>query len=102
MKKLIALSLAAVVAVTSIGATITIASAHGRDNWHERMHRDYDQSRGRPFGYVGPFFIEPNTDYQSDPHLAWCLAHYKTYNPATNRFFIKRGVSAVCVSPYPY
>ena len=102
MKKLIALTLAAMVAVTSIGATMTIASAHGRDDWHERKNRDDNQWRGRPGWYVGPLFIEPYTDYQSDPHIAWCLAHYKTYNPATNKFFIKRGVSAVCVSPYPY
>jgi hypothetical protein len=36
------------------------------------------------------------------PHVQWCMAHYKTYNPATNTYFIKPRVPAVCVSPYPY
>ncbi len=27
-------------------------------------------------------------------------ARYRTYNPGTNTFFIRKGVPAVCVSPY--
>ena len=120
MKKLIALSLAAVVAATSVVATMTTASANDRDDWrrHSLIHRDHDWGRGRPGGYMGPFFgsmwgmpepydvepyyVEPYPYYGSTAHIAWCLAHYKTYNPATNTFFIRRGVPAVCVSPYPY
>ena len=130
MKKLIALSLAAVVAATSVVATMTSASANDRDDWRRHspssqewrhpspiIHRDHNWWRGRPGGYTGPFFgsmwgvepydvepyyIEPYPYYGSDAHIAWCLAHYKTYNPATNTFFIGRGVPAVCVSPYPY
>ena len=35
------------------------------------------------------------------PHQLWCLEAYpNTYNPATNLFYIRPGVVAVCVSPY--
>ncbi len=33
-------------------------------------------------------------------HVAWCQARYRTYNPATNTYFIRIGVPAVCNSPY--
>jgi hypothetical protein len=40
-------------------------------------------------------------DYGLTPHQLWCLKAYpNTYNPATNLFYIKPGVVAVCVSPY--
>jgi hypothetical protein len=40
-------------------------------------------------------------DYGLTPHQLWCLQAYpNTYNPATNLFYIKPGVLAVCVSPY--
>lgn len=35
------------------------------------------------------------------PHQLWCLRAYpNTYNPATNTFYVRPGVVAVCVSPY--
>jgi len=40
-------------------------------------------------------------DYGLTPHQLWCLKAYpNTYNPATNLYYIKPGVVAVCVSPY--
>jgi hypothetical protein len=37
----------------------------------------------------------------TNPHVAWCM-RYRTYNPATNTYFVRRGVAKACVSPYPY
>lgn len=62
--------------------------------------------------FVGPFVFGlalgaiVNNAYAYDyaglsPHQIWCLKNYpNTYNPATNLFYIKPGVVAVCVSPY--
>ena len=107
MRKLIALSLATVVAATSIAATLTSASAHDRDDWRQRPHVIHRQDNDIvPFLFgslFGRMLRHPDYDYYpSSRHVAWCLAHYRTYNPTTNTFFIRRGVAAVCVSPYSY
>jgi hypothetical protein len=122
MKKLMALSLAAVVTATSIATTMTSASAGDRDYGRHRpyiMHRQNDNIAPFLFGSIfgsifgsmlsqpyysqQPYYGQRYTYYRSNPHVEWCLARYKTYNPATNTFFIRRGVQAVCVSPYyPY
>jgi len=112
MKKLMALGLAAVVAATSIATTITSASAGDRDDWRHRphiMHRQNDNIAPFFFGSIfgslfGSMLAQPYYGQRySNPHVEWCFAHYRTYNPATNTFFKTRGVRAVCVSPYyPY
>ncbi len=104
----IVLGLAALVATTSIAATMTSASARDRDDYRYRppvVHRQYNNNVAPFFfGLFGMMLARPYYTqryyYPSDPHVAWCVAHYKTYNPATNLFFIRRGVQAVCVSPY--
>ncbi len=62
--------------------------------------------------FVGPFVFGlalgaiANNAYAHDyaglsPHQLWCLRAYpNTYNPATNTFYVRPGVVAVCVSPY--
>ena len=93
---------------------------HDRGGGDDRGdRRDFDRFHHRGFNNFGGFndfgffpnvgvipdYVEPYPYYPyylSNPHIAWCLAHYRTYNPATNTFFIRRGVPAVCVSPYSY
>jgi hypothetical protein len=117
MKKLLAMTLAVALAVTTVAATTSTASAKHRDwGWpfaagallgfglgysvHPRRHYVHP----RRYYYVEPHAYYPKHAYRlSSAHVDWCLWRYRTYNPATNTFFIRRGVPAVCVSPYsPY
>lgn len=45
----------------------------------------------------GPYY---GSGYYNDAHVQWCLDHYRTYNPRTNTYFIRRGVAVACNSPY--
>jgi hypothetical protein len=56
---------------------------------------------GYPYRYPAYRYSYPayGGGYNS-AHVQWCLAHYRTYNPATNTYFRKVGVPAVCYSPY--
>jgi hypothetical protein len=124
MKKLIALSLAAVMAAGSMAAATTSASARngywGGYGGHHRYH-GYGGYGGYGYGgFVGPFvlgsifgmLVQPYAqpypyyprryayNYQGNGNVGWCAAHYRTYNPATNMFYVRRGVLAVCRSPY--
>ena len=90
MKRLIALSLAALLATTALGATMTGASAaSGNDN------------KAPPFlsGMVLWWLLQPSY-HPLHPQASdqWCRTHYRTYNPATGKFYVKRGVLAACVS----
>ena len=38
----------------------------------------------------------------ANPHVAWCAAHFRTYNPGNNMYFAKKGVMVACNSPYAY
>jgi hypothetical protein len=61
----------------------------------------YGLSQG--YGYPGPYYNQGPAYGYGDPHEQWCAAHYRTYNPVTNTFFVRPGVARVCVSPYgPY
>jgi hypothetical protein len=47
----------------------------------------------RPYynqGYVG----------EGGSHVDWCVARYRSYNPATDRFLSYGGVYKICYSPY--
>ena len=118
MKKALSIALAATIAVSAIGLSATPASAHPR-YWRNNdgaaiavfgaiagiaaiaaanQHRyDYD------YGYYGYGYPPPRPYgfYRGySPHVSWCLSHYRTYNPATNTYFARPGVPAVCYSPY--
>ncbi len=57
----------------------------------------------QPYPYPYPYPYPPYPAYAyNSPHVQWCMAHYRTYNWRTNTYFIRPGVPAICVSPYPY
>lgn len=41
-------------------------------------------------------------DYNDDAHIAWCFAHYGSYDPRTNTFLGYDGNRHECISPYSY
>lgn len=112
MRKLLALGLAALIGAGAITATASSASAHqGYYN-----HWGYAPYYGAPYGWQRPplaylYFGTPilgfglRTPYfhgggwGSNGHVAWCSQRYRTYNPATDTYFARRGVAARCVSP---
>ncbi len=114
MRRTLSIALAASLALTAIGLSAMPAAARDR-HWHNNdgaaiaifgaiagmaaiaaanQHRyDYDgyyYGYPRPYGYYRGY----------SPHVQWCLNHYRTYNPATNTYFRRPGVPAVCYSPY--
>ncbi|WP_438750824.1 BA14K family protein [Pararhizobium sp. O133] len=54
--------------------------------------------------YVTPRRYYDDTYYADqsygNSHVDWCLARYRSYNPATDRFVTYGGVAKVCISPY--
>jgi hypothetical protein len=54
------------------------------------------------YGLGSAYYNQPyyGSGYYGDAHVRWCMDRYRTYNPATNTYFIRRGVPAVCYSPY--
>ena len=116
MKKALSIALAASLAVSAIAVSAAPASAHPR-YWRNNdgaaiaifgaiagiaaiaavnQHR-YDYYY---YGYPPPPRYYGGYYRGSSPHVAWCANHYRTYNPATNTYFAKPGVPAVCYSPY--
>lgn len=51
---------------------------------------------------ASPYLYDSGPVYAGyTPHQLWCLKHYpNTYNPRTNTYYVRKGVLAVCVSPY--
>jgi len=50
-----------------------------------------------------PVYVQPAPVYVQpgySAHQQWCLQRYRSYNPSTNIYFIRRGVPAYCNSPY--
>ena len=116
MKKALSIALAASLAVSAVGLSSAPAAAHDRHGDRAAIaifgaiagmaaivaanqHRyDYDYNYGYRYGYPPP---RPYGYYRGySPHVSWCLNHYRTYNPATNTYFARPGVPAVCYSPY--
>ncbi len=61
----------------------------------------YSPYQPQPYPYYG--YRQPyNYGYGAarSSHVDWCLNRYRTYNPATNTYFRKPGVPAVCYSPF--
>ena len=52
------------------------------------------------YSYPYPYYGQRYYGGYNSAHVQWCLNHYRTYNPATNTYFIRRGVPAVCHSPF--
>lgn len=73
-------------------------------------HRGYRQKRSGFVLHRGYYFpghvIRPRVVHKprvirlNNSHVRWCYARYKTYSHHSNTFFIRRGVKAVCRSPY--
>lgn len=121
MKKPLSIALAAAIAVSAVGMAATPAAAHDRHNdaaaiaifgaiagmaaiaaasqhHHDRDYYYYGGYPPPPPRYYGGYYGGYHRGY--DPHVAWCFDHYRTYNPATNTYFRRPGVPAVCYSPY--
>jgi hypothetical protein len=120
MKKILAAGLAALIAVGALAATPASAKdwRHGPDQWQSQNWKHHHHRHGGDYwgwglggfmlGYglgamSGPYY---GYDYYDDygygygSHIEWCRAHYRTYNPRTNTFFVRPGVPQVCVSPF--
>src|SRR5665213_2182125 len=111
MKTILALGLAAAVATGAVTAVSSSASANppgpppGPPPWMLHHHHSHPYWwGGAPFFFgfgVGPGYDEPYSNYAyNNPHVTWCMQHYRTYNPATNTFFIRPGVPVQCVAPF--
>jgi hypothetical protein len=118
MKKILAAFLATAVGVG--GLTVTAGEASAKQ-WHPKRHHHYHQRHHGPNFFAGPFFLGLGLGFAApryyrtypaypaypaygygNAHVQWCLSRYRTYNPATNTYFIRKGVPAACVSPYSY
>ncbi len=110
-KKIVALATAATIAAGIAIATTGEAAAHPGSG----PNFSFGFSFGGPgYYHPGPYaypymyrpYLHPRPLLRSNirwsKHVQWCSWRYKTYNPATNTFFIRKGVPAVCVSPYSY
>ena len=122
MLKPASIALAAGIAVSSLGMTAAPAKANdpgaaiaifgaiaGAAALSHAYHNNYGYYGPRYYGgYYGPPPPRPyyrhrgykKHYYGGNAHVNWCLHRYKTYNPATNTYFRKPGVPAVCHSPY--
>ena len=68
----------------------------GRPYYRPGYHRPYYRPYYRP-----PIYVAPPVIYNGyNRHVRWCLARYRSYNPATDRFLSTSGVYRVCRSPY--
>jgi hypothetical protein len=109
MKKIAAFGLAAAMA---LAATAASSDAFANPHWPQpfppmMMHHHHHHPHGNYLYFSTPFFFGFSFGPQYphlyvSRHVQWCLDHYRTYNPATNLFFIKKGVPAVCISPFSY
>lgn len=81
---------------------------HYRRHYDRHYYDRYHRRHYRPRYYRPGFgvYIAPRPIYREryvrrgGSHVSWCLARYRSYNPATNRFLSYGGVYKVCRSPY--
>ena len=100
MKRLLALATAAVIGIGALG----ISGAADAQPWPHPYPMyphpygwGYHPAPGFFFGFhVGPAYPR----FYISRHARWCMENYRTYNPATDTFHPKLGVTAVCVSPW--
>ena len=103
MKKLLALAIAAAIGVGSLAA----AGEASAKPWPPFPHPMFPHhSNGWGWGYRPGFFFDFHIGPPAYPrmyisrHVRWCAENYRTYNPASDTFHPKLGVTAVCVSPW--
>ena len=119
MKTPLTIALAAGLAVSTIGLSAAPAAAGGR-HWHSNTGAAIAvfgaiagiaavaAANQHRYGYYNGYYDypppPPRIHYRHysgySPHAAWCASHYRTYNPATNTYYRRAGVPAVCYSPY--
>jgi hypothetical protein len=123
MLKPVSIALAAGIAISSLGMTAAPAKANDTGAAlaifgaiagaaalsHAYNHHGYYNNGYGYRGYYAPPPPRPYYRYHrgynnyyggGSAHVNWCLNRYRTYNPATNTYFRKPGVPAVCHSPY--
>ena len=106
MKKIAAFGLAALMAVGASLASSGGASA--KPYWNMHPHPPYPMMRYHQqpsFYFSMPFFgfqARPQfyPRFVANKHVRWCMSNYRTYNPHTDTYHPKVGVTAVCVSPW--
>lgn len=121
MKKTVSIAVAAAIAVSAMAVSAAPAAAASKGDraaiaifgaiagmalsqaYHDRYYGNYyygypPPPPPRPYGYYGraPGYYGG----YGNAHVDWCLNRYRTYNPATNTYFRKPGVPAVCHSPF--
>lgn len=111
-KAIITAGLAAVLATTSFAGG-AMAEPFYWQHHHHHHHGDWGGvgagfAAGAALGIIGgaiandaynrPYYGGPY--YAGDSHVAWCEAHYRSYNPNTDTFMSYSGVPMRCVSPY--
>ena len=113
-KAIITAGLAAVLAATSFSGA-AMADPYWHHDWHRHYwHHDHGGGgvgafvAGTALGIIGgaiandaynrPYYGGPY--YAGNSHVAWCEAHYRSYNPATDTFTAYSGRVERCISPY--
>jgi hypothetical protein len=110
MKKIATVALAGLMGVSALAMTAGTAAAHPQGQWPHHDHH-WNHGPGWGWGWGAPFVLGlgvgtlygNNYDYSyryGDDHVRWCEAHYRTYNPRTDTFFVRPGVPARCVAPF--
>ena len=111
LKKTAAALVAGMLSLGTLGATTQTTSAQGIGLGPAMFGLGFGAAFVNPFWgpyyysyYAPPPFapappmIYPQTNWSA--HVAWCQNRYRTYNPATNTYFARPGVPAVCRSPF--
>ena len=130
MKRLTSVALAGVLAVATVATTFGSADAAWRGRYYggyrggcvgcgfaagavtglalgaiaTAPYGPYYRPYYRPY-YAAPAYYygpppPPPRYYAANAHVNWCLANYRSYNPATNTFVGYDGYAHICVGPY--
>ncbi len=80
-----------------------LGAVFGQPGWYQPAPPVYRPPppayRPPPMAYP-PYGGRPPVYGNWQAHVAWCQSRYRTYSPATNTYYIRVGVPAVCHSPY--
>lgn len=80
----------------------------GGDDWWRHQHHDHDRNfvflgLGYPYGgygYDDYYYPSYSYGYAGNAHERWCLAHYRTYDPASDTYIGTDGYRHYCRSYY--